>query len=266
MIGVDSKRAEHAAVGDGEGAALHLVHRQLPSLARLPKSAIVFSMSAKLSVSASRITGTTRPLRRADRDRDVDIVAIDDLVAVDRGVDRGHVAQRQHRGLGEEAHEAEADAVLLLEQVLVAVARAAITARHVDIVERGQHRGGVLRFLEAAWRSSGAAGSSGRALRWRSPVALAAVGCAGAAAGVRGGSSGCWRGWRWLGLGGGEDVVLGQAAVLAGALDLRRVEMMLEHDAADRGRQRQVRRDRARRAARSGSVLRRRRLAGGRRD
>jgi hypothetical protein len=35
---------------------------KVPSLARLPKSAIVFSMSAKLSAWASRMTGTTSPL------------------------------------------------------------------------------------------------------------------------------------------------------------------------------------------------------------
>ena len=33
-----------------------------PALARLPKSAIVFSISAKLSLSAFRMTGTTKPL------------------------------------------------------------------------------------------------------------------------------------------------------------------------------------------------------------
>ena len=43
---------------------------------------------------------------------------------------------------------------------------------------------------------------------------------------------------RSLSLGGGEHVVLGQAAVLAGALDLARVDMMLEHRPADRGRKR----------------------------
>ena len=33
----------------------------VPSLARLPKSAMVFSISAKLMPAASRTTGTTRP-------------------------------------------------------------------------------------------------------------------------------------------------------------------------------------------------------------
>ena len=121
----------------------------VPSLARLPKSAIVFSISAKLSAWASRMTGTTRPLRRRDRDRDVEIVVIDDLLALDRGVDRGDVARGERRRLHEEAHEAEADAVLLLEQILVAGARLH-HRRHVDVVEGGEHRGGVLRLLEAA--------------------------------------------------------------------------------------------------------------------
>jgi hypothetical protein len=34
----------------------------VPSLARRPKSAMVFSISAKLSLSALRMTGTTSPL------------------------------------------------------------------------------------------------------------------------------------------------------------------------------------------------------------
>ena len=63
----------------------------------------------------------------------------------------------------------------------------------------------------------------------------AELGCGGAGAfacgaGRRGGAA-------LLRLGGGEHVVLGQAAVLAGALDLRRVDMILEHRAAHRRRQ-----------------------------
>jgi predicted phosphoribosyltransferase len=46
-------------------------------------------MSAKLRWSASRSTGTTRPLRRRDRDADVVVVLVDDVVAVDLGVDGG---------------------------------------------------------------------------------------------------------------------------------------------------------------------------------
>ena len=44
--------------------------------------------------SASRTTGTTRPLLGADGDADVVVVLVDDVVAVDLGVDRREVLQR----------------------------------------------------------------------------------------------------------------------------------------------------------------------------
>ncbi len=72
---------------------------------------------------------------------------IDDFLALDIGVDRGHVARGQHRRLHEEAHEAEADSVLLLEQILVA-APGLHHRGHVDVVEGGQQGRGVLGFLE----------------------------------------------------------------------------------------------------------------------
>jgi hypothetical protein len=98
-------------------------------------------------------------LGRRHRDRDVEIVVIDDLVALDPALTDGTSLAASAHGLHEEAHEAEPDAVLLLEQILVAGARVD-HRRHVDVVEGGQHRGGVLRFLEA------------RAMVWRSRVIL----------------------------------------------------------------------------------------------
>jgi hypothetical protein len=60
----------------------------------------------------------------------------------------GNVLQRHAYGLGEEAHETQANAVLLLEKILVFVARLDDRA-HVDIVEGREQRGGLLRTLEA---------------------------------------------------------------------------------------------------------------------
>src|SRR3546814_17992853 len=60
-----------------------------------------------------------QPLRGRYRDRDIGVIAVDDLVAFDRSVDAGHVTQRQRRRLHENAHEAQADALLLFEQILV---------------------------------------------------------------------------------------------------------------------------------------------------
>ena len=86
--------------------------------------------------------------RAADGDADVEVAVIDDVVAVDRRVDHRELLQRVHRRLDEEAHEAELDAVLLLEALLVPVAQ--VDHRlHVDFVERGEDRGGRLRLHEA---------------------------------------------------------------------------------------------------------------------
>ena len=119
--------------------------------------------------------------------------------------------------------------MLLLEQVLVAVARLD-HGRHVDIVEGGQQRGGFLRLLEAAGDGLAQARH------------LHALGAALAGGGERrairrgGGGSGCIRP-RLARLGGGQDVFLGQAPVLAGAAHRGRVDAMLQHRAAHRGRE-----------------------------
>ena len=75
------------------------------------------------------------------------VVLVDDVGAVDLGVDGRDFLQRVGDRLGEEAHEAELHAVLLLEHVLV-LGPQLHHRRHVDLVEGGEHRGGVLRFLQ----------------------------------------------------------------------------------------------------------------------
>jgi hypothetical protein len=60
----------------------------------------------------------------------------------------GHLLQRVDAGLGEEGHEAQPHAVLLLELVLVGVPERHDLG-HVHLVVGGQHRGGVLRVLQA---------------------------------------------------------------------------------------------------------------------
>jgi hypothetical protein len=72
---------------------------------------------------------------------------VDDVAAIDRRVDQRIFLERMHDGLHEEAHEAELDAVLFLEALLVAVAQ--VDDRlHVHFVERGQDRGRRLRLHE----------------------------------------------------------------------------------------------------------------------
>ena len=90
-----------------------------------------------------------KPALCADRDADVVVVLVNDVLAVNFGVHAWDVMQSVDTRFHKKAHEAELHAVLLLEQILVALAH--IHDRgHVHLVERGEHGGGVLRFLEPA--------------------------------------------------------------------------------------------------------------------
>ena len=120
----------------------------LPSCARLPKSAICgFDLGDRQRVGVAD-DRHDQAARAADRDADVEVAVVDDVVAVDRRVDRGKLLERVHRRLDEEPHEAELDAVLLLEALLVAVAQID-DGLHVDFVERREDRRGRLRLHEA---------------------------------------------------------------------------------------------------------------------
>jgi hypothetical protein len=136
-------RAEHAAVGDRERAARELLDGDLPSFARLPKSAIADSICAIDIWSALRRIGTTSPRSLPDRDADVVVAVVDDVGSVDGGVHDRILAQRVHHRFHEEGHEAELHAVILLEAVLVAGAQLH-HRRHVHLVERSEYgRGGL---------------------------------------------------------------------------------------------------------------------------
>ena len=120
----------------------------LPSCARLPKSAIFFSISAKRELVGVAQDRHHQAARAADRDADVEVAVVDDVVAVDRGVDDRELLQRVHRRLHEERHEAQPHAVLLLEALLVLLAQLHHRL-HVHFVERGEDGGGRLRLHQA---------------------------------------------------------------------------------------------------------------------
>ena len=142
------QRAVDAAVGDGEGAALHVLDAEL-AVAR-PLAEI---RHLRLDLGEAHAVGLAHHRHDeaavgADGNADVVVVLVDDLVAVDLGVDGGDFLQGLQARLHEEAHEAQLHAVALLEQHLVFVAQLHHCA-HVDVVERRQDGGGVLRVLEA---------------------------------------------------------------------------------------------------------------------
>jgi hypothetical protein len=113
------QRPVNAAVGNRERAALHVRHRQL-AVARgdAQPADILLDLGDRHLVGIAH-DRHDEALFGADGDADMGIVLEDDVGAVDLGVDRGDFLQRVGHGLGEEAHEAELHAVLLLEHVLV---------------------------------------------------------------------------------------------------------------------------------------------------
>ena len=96
----------------------------------------------------------------------------------------GYFFSARDRGLHEEAHEADLDAVLLLELLLEALAHLH-HRRHVHFVERGQDGVGRLATAAGARRCARAGGSSARAARGGRRGS--------AAAGAATGGSGCRR-------------------------------------------------------------------------
>ena len=195
------QRAIDAAVGDGEGAALHLCDLQLPVTRALAVFGDGLLDAGKGQHVGIAQHGNDEALLGAHRHADVVEVLVDDVVAVDLGVDRRNLLQCLDAGLHEEAHEAQLHAVLLLEQLLVLVAQRH-GRRHVDLVEGRQHGGGVLRILQAA--------RDGEAQARHLHTLLAR--------GIRRRWCGCGSGCRWL-LKVRDHVALGEAPILAGAGD-----------------------------------------------
>src|SRR5690606_693325 len=137
---------------------------------------------------------------------DVGVAVVDDVVLVHRGIDDRVALQGVGHGLDEEAHEAELDAVGLLEGLAMLLAHVH-DRLHVDLVERGQHGDRVLGVHQALGDAGAHAGHRHALFR------AVAAGLAGA--GVA----------RVV-----EQVFLGHRATAAGALDVRRVDAL-----ADRG-------------------------------
>ena len=117
-IGVRKQRAVDAAVGDGENAAAEVLDLDFP-FARfhrvIDEVALDFGEGFLIRIANHR---HDQAALRADRDADVVVVVLDEIVAIHAAVDRRHGLERADRGFDEERHEAELDPVLLGEGVL----------------------------------------------------------------------------------------------------------------------------------------------------
>jgi hypothetical protein len=222
-------RAEHAAVGDRERAAGELLDRELAVLRALAEVGDLL-----LDLGERRLVGVAQdrhdePPRAADRDADVVVAVVDDVVAVDRRVDQRELAQRVHGGLDEEAHEAELDAELLLEALLVAAAQ--LDHRlHVDFVERRQDGRRRLRLHPPL-------GDARAQPRHRHALLGARAldrGCRGVRR-ARGRRRRCRRRLHRSRLDRGQDVSLGDATAAAGSAHAGGCDILLGHQLARRG-------------------------------
>src|SRR4051812_24780821 len=143
------QRAVHSAIGDREGAALHLLDLE-HTLARAPTHVgdLLLDLRERFAIAVADHRHD-EALLGPDRDADMIVVLVDEVGAVDLGVDGRDFLERLHARLYEEAHEAQLHAVLLLEQFLVLIAQVHHRA-HVDLIEGREHGSRALRLLEPA--------------------------------------------------------------------------------------------------------------------
>src|SRR5690606_11431122 len=130
--------AEHTTVRDRERAAGEFFQSQLAvTSAGTEVGDLLFDVGDGHLISVTQ-NGYDQATRAAYSDTDIEVAVIDDVLAVDRSVHDRVLLQGCHGSLHEEGHEAQLDAVFLLERILVRFAQVH-DGLHVDLVERGQN-------------------------------------------------------------------------------------------------------------------------------
>ncbi len=228
MTGSPNWAPKFAGVGDRERAALHLVGVQL-----LDPRAVGHVLDGTRQAEQVLLVGALddrhdQAVVERHGDAEVDRAAIDDVVAVDRGVEHRVTAQAVDRRLGDERREGELRALALVV-VLLGLADL-VDAAVVDLEHRVDVRRGVLAehhvlgdlLAHHRHRLDAVAGQPHRCRRGRGRPG---------SGGRRG------RGHRRRGSGGAlldelEDVVLGHAAAGARAADVADVHAVFLGDAA----------------------------------
>mmetsp|Transcript_8730 Transcript_8730/g.27845 ORF Transcript_8730/g.27845 Transcript_8730/m.27845 type:complete len:314 (+) Transcript_8730:650-1591(+) len=138
--------AKDTSVGDGEGTSRHLVQakRAVASLGRERREGrLRLCNGQRFGVADDR---HNEARRRRNGHRNVDVVTVDNLVALNDGVHHRRVDQRASARLHKGTHEAELGAISLGKRLLLAGTQGN-ECGHVHLVEGGQHRRGVLCLL-----------------------------------------------------------------------------------------------------------------------
>lgn len=137
---VDDGRAEEAAedsrVGDGEGAARHLVGLELLGARTVGEVVGGLREPRDGEVVGALDDGDDETPVEGDGHPEVDVALIDDLVARDLRVEDGKLPDGLRDGLEDERHVRELRPDALLELGLLLFAQA-VDARHVDLVDGG---------------------------------------------------------------------------------------------------------------------------------
>ena len=112
------ERAVNAAVRDREDAALQILDLDLP-LARfhrvIGEIPLDFGEAFLIGIANDR---HDEAALGADGDADVEVMVLNEVIAIDPAIDRGAALERGDGGFDEKRHEAELDAVIFLKVVL----------------------------------------------------------------------------------------------------------------------------------------------------
>ena len=212
------QRAVDSAVGNRESAARHIGDRELArARARGELGHLLLDIEECHLVRAAKHRHD-EPALSADRDANIIVVVIDHIAAVNRGIHFGNALERLNAAAREKRHEAQRNAVLGFERVLMLVSDLHHRA-HIDFVESREDGGRVLGVNEAFGDTRAKAGH-------RNSAVARLIRKFGVERRFRGSrwSSGRRRRWRcgrstWAACGLLEHVALGDAAVFAGACD-----------------------------------------------
>ncbi len=137
------QRSINAAVGEGERAAPQFVRFDFIFLHPLRKVSDALLDLSKTHPPGVAEHGNDQPTTAADGNRDVMIVAIDDIAAANFGVELRNLPESFHGRFDEERHEAQLDLVAFEESLLIFFAQRH-DGGHVDLVESGKQGGSVL--------------------------------------------------------------------------------------------------------------------------
>ena len=123
---IDDGEAEHGSeltwIRDRERGSFDILGLELLDASALAEIGDAALQAQEVEISGIFENGNDQSPIEGDRDSDVDVAMVADVLAFDVGVDDGPLLKRHHRGTDKERHEGKSRAVALLKSVLELVA------------------------------------------------------------------------------------------------------------------------------------------------